>query len=128
MPQSTEMRSCILFSNILIFAKPRSLSLLQKVWIKWKKLVAVSLKASSSFLDKFLQASRLNLIYTSVILLSVLVIRSVSNNFFSITFLSSWIIKCFKPSRPKEPKKKISVFGSISSILYQCVPLCCSCQ
>ena len=31
-------------------------------------------------------------------------------------------MKCFKSSSPKESKKKMSCFGSISSILHQCVP------
>ena len=84
--------------------------------------MAVSLKASSSFLDKSLQALILNITFTRVILLSVLVICSVPNKVFSITFLSSWIIKCFKPSRPYESKKKMSVFGPISVILHQWVP------
>ena len=65
--------------------------------------------------------SRLNLILKRVILLSVLAIFSVPNKIFSMTFLSSYMIKCFKPSTPKESKKKIYVFGSISSIIYQCV-------
>ena len=122
MPQVTELRSCTLSSTIHIFTKSRSLSLLPKPWIKWKKLLAVSRKASSSFLDKFLQALRLNLIFTRVILLSILVICSVPNKIFSITFLSSWIIKAFKPSRPNVSKKKMSVFGSMSSMLHQWVP------
>ena len=46
----TELRSCTLSSTIDIFTKSRSLSLLPKAWIKWKKIVDVSLKASSSFL------------------------------------------------------------------------------
>ena len=100
MPQVTELRSCTLSSIIHIFTKSRSLSLLPKGWIKWKKLLAVLLKASSSFFDKFLQAIRLNLIFTRVILLSVLVFCSVPNKIFSITLLLSWIIKAFKPSRP----------------------------
>ena len=94
------MRSCTLSSIIHIFTKSRSLSFLPKGWIKWKKLLAVLLKASSSFLDKFLQAIRLNLIFTRVILLSALVFCSVPNKIFSITFLLSWIIKAFKPTRP----------------------------
>ena len=81
----------------------------------------MSLKASSSFLDKFLQASRLNLIFTRVILLLVLVICSFLKRIFSITFMLSWTIKAFRPSRPNESKKKMSVFGSISSILHQSV-------
>ena len=76
------------------------LSLLWKTWTKWKNLLVMSLKASSSFLDKFLQALRLNLIFTRVVLLLVLVICSVPSKVFSITFLSSWIINAFKPSRP----------------------------
>ena len=56
-----------------------------------------------------------------MILLSVLVIFSVSNKTFSTTFLPSRMMKCFKPSSPKESKKKMSVFGSISSILHQCI-------
>ena len=121
MPQVTEFRSWTLSSNVQIFIKSRSLNLLPKAWTKWKKLLAVSLKTSSPFFDKFLQAFRLNLIL-SVILLSVLVICSVTNSIFSMIFLSSCITNCFKPSIPKESKKKISGFGSILSILHQCVP------
>ena len=52
-PHVTESRSSTLSSTIHIFTKSLSLSLLPKPWIKWKKLVAVSLKASSSFSKKF---------------------------------------------------------------------------
>ena len=122
MPRVTKSTSCTLSSAIHIFTKSCSMSLLPKACIKWKKLITVFLKASSSFLDKFFQALRLNLIFTRAVLWSVLVIRSVPNKIFSITFLSSWIIKCFKPSRPNKSKKKMSVFGSISSMLHQWVP------
>ena len=67
MLQVTESRSCTLSSAIHIFIKSCSMSLLPKAWIKWKKLVAVSLKTSSSFLDNFLQALRLNLIFTRAV-------------------------------------------------------------
>ena len=122
MLQVTESRSCILSSTIHIFIKLRSLSLLPKAWTKWKKLWAVLLKPSSPFLDEFLQALRLKRILQRVILLSVLAIFSTPNKIFSITFLSSCMIKCFKLSNPKESKRKISILGSISSILHQCVP------
>ena len=65
--------------------------------------------------------SRLNRILKRVILLSVLVIFSVPNNIFLIIFRSFCMTKCFKPSSPKESKKKMSCFGSISSMLHQCV-------
>ena len=55
-------------------------------------------------------------------LLSVLVNCSVPNSIFSITFLSSCIMKLFSPSTPNVSKKKMSAFGSISSMLHQCVP------
>ena len=106
--QVTELKSCTLSSTIHIFTKSRSLSLLPKASTKWKKLVAVLLKESSFFLVKLLKALRLNLIFTRVILPSVLVNCSVQNKIFSIHFLSSWIIKFFKPSSPKESKKKMS--------------------
>ena len=71
--------------------------LVAKSYKKWQKSLAVSLKASSSFLDQFLEAWRSNLISTRIILLPILVICSVPNKIFSITFLSSWIVKIFKP-------------------------------
>ena len=98
-----------------MFTKLHSLSSLPKACTKWKKFVAVLLKASSPFLVKFLQAWRLNLIFTRVILLSVLVIWSIPNKIFYITFQSSWIIKFFKPSIKKKSKKKVSALGSMSS-------------
>ena len=50
--------------------------------------------------NKFLKVLRLNVIFTRVILLSFLVICSVPNKIFSITFWSSWTMKCFKPCLP----------------------------
>ena len=120
-PHVTQSRSCTLSSTIHIFTKSLSLSFLPKAWIKWKKIVAESLKASSSFFDKFLQALRLNLIFTSVTLSSAFYIWLVPKRIFSINFLLSWIIKLFKPLTPNESKKKISVFGSMSSTLHQWV-------
>ena len=112
-PQVTELRSCTLSSTIHIFTKSRGLNLLPKAYTKWKNFVAISLKTSSSFLVKFLQGLRLNIIFTRVFLLSVLVICSVPNK----TFLS-WIIKFFKPSSPKKSKKKMSgLLCSVSSML-----------
>ena len=79
-----------------------------------KEFEAVLLRASSSRLDKFLQALRLNLVLKRVILLSVLVIFSVPNKVFSITFLSPCMIKCLKLSRTKESNKQnISFWFSI---------------
>ena len=65
------------------------------------------LRLSSSLLDKFLQAFKLNLIFTRVILLSVLVNCSVLISIFSITFLSSCIVKLFRPLTPNLSKKKM---------------------
>ena len=117
-PKVTKLRSCTFSSTIHIFTK--SCSWLLKASTKWKK--AVSIKASSSFFVKFLQALRLNLIFTRVILLLVWVICSVPNKIFSITFLSPWIVKFFKPSSTKESKKKMSVLGWMSSMIHQCIP------
>ena len=65
--------------------------------------------------------SRLNLILKRVILLSVLAIFSVPNKIFSMTFLSSYMIKCFKPSTPKESKKKICFWLYIKYNLPVCL-------
>ena len=91
-PQVTKFRSCTLSSTIYIFTKSPSLSLLPKACTKWKKFIAVSLKTSSSFFVKFLQALKLNLIFARVILLSVLVICLVSSKIFS-NFLSHQFLK-----------------------------------
>ena len=93
--------------------KFRSLSLIPKAKIKRKKFLAVSFKESISFFDNILQAPRLKRILQNVILLSVLVIFSTPSSIFSTMSLSSCTMKCFSPSKPKESKKKISVFGSI---------------
>ena len=122
MPQVHEFRSCNRSSNIQIFTKLRSLSLIPKAFMKWKKSFAVLLRESSSPWDRFLQAFRLKRILQRVILLSVLVIFSVPNSIFSTISRSSFMMKCFKPSKPKELKNKISVFGSMSNILHQCMP------
>ena len=86
MPQVTKLRSCTLCSTIHIFTKSRSLRLFPKDCKKQKKSRAVSLRLSSSFLDKFLQAFKLNLIFARVILLSVLVNCSVPNSIFQLIF------------------------------------------
>ena len=124
MSQVTELRSCTLSSSIHIFTKSRSLILLPKAWTKWKKLLSVSLKESSSFLNKFLQALRLNLIFTSVILLSVLVICSVPNKVFSITFLSSWIIKAFNRQDQTNQRKKCLFLVQYQICSTSELPLC----
>ena len=101
-------------STIHIFTKSLSLSLLPKAWIKWKKLVAVSLKESSSFFDKFLQALRLNLIFTSVILSSVLFVWSVPKRIFSKAFLWSWIHLLFINNQKfKQSPQKSLIFQTI---------------
>ena len=90
-PQVMELRSWTLSSTIHIFTKSHSLSLLPEACTKWKKIVA----------------ENCNWIFCLV-----------PNKIFSITFLSSWIIKFFKPSIPNKSKKKMSAFGSMSSMLH----------
>ena len=60
----------------------------------------IKLFFKSIMFNKFLKVLRLNVIFTRVILLSFLVICSVPNKIFSITFWSSWTMKCFKPCLP----------------------------
>ena len=121
-PQIIEFKSCTLTFTIQIFTKFLSLSLMPKASMKQKKFVVVSLRESSSTFDKFLSALRLNRILQKVILFSVLVTFSVPDSTFSTIFWSSYSMKCFSPSKPKESKKNISFFGSMSKILHQCVP------
>ena len=78
------------------------------------------LKLSNSFLDKFLQALRLNFIITRVILLSVLVSCSAQKSTFSTTFLLSCIMKHLK--HPYQMcQKKTLLCGSVSNMLHQWV-------
>ena len=110
MQQITESRFCILSFNIHAFTKLHSLSLFPKAWTKWKKLLAVSLKPS-----------RLNRILQRVIFFVSSSHFSVPNNTFFMTILSSCMMKCLKRSSLRESNKKIFVFGSISTILHQCL-------
>ena len=120
-----ESRSCNLSSTIQIFTKFLSLSLIAKAKTKWNKFLAVLLKESISWFEKFLHAPKLKRILQRVILLSVLVIFSTPRSIFSTISLSSCTMKCFNPSRPKESKKNMSVFGSMSKILHQWTPGIC---
>lgn len=73
-------------------------------------------------MDKFLQAFRLNFMFTRVIFLSALVSCLVPKSIFLTTILSSCIMTPFRPSTPNMSKKNRSVRSSISKILHQCVP------
>ena len=82
---------------------------------KWLNKIKENLFKYKVFIENF--------IFTSVILLSDLVIFSIPDNIFCITFSSFCIIKFFSSSIPKESKKKKrSGFDSMSSMLHQCIP------
>ena len=95
-------------STIQIFTKLLSFifNFIPKAWIKQKKFLAVSLSESISSFGNYLHAPRLNFVLQRLILSSDMFICSAPSNILSTIGLSSWIMKCFKPSRPNESKKK----------------------
>lgn len=112
-PQFTLSRSWVWSCISYKFTKSLTLSLFPNNWIKQRKSCAVSLKLSISLLLILLQAFIESFIFTSIILLSVIVIFSVPLSIFSIIFLLSCVMKLFKPLIRNESKQKIYLWFNV---------------